>query len=44
MINKWHITPKDWISISASLVQCNFDYVAYNIVNTHDEAETEAKV
>ena len=34
MINKWNITPKDWVGIIASLVQCNFDYLAYNTDNT----------
>ena len=29
--------------MNASLVQCNFDYLAYSNDNTKDEAETEAE-
>ena len=41
MINKLNITLKDWISIIASLVQYNCDYLAYDTDNTKDEAAGE---
>ena len=43
MINKLNITLKDWISIIASLVQYNCDYLAFDTDNTKDEAAGETE-
>ena len=41
MIIIWNMILKDWISITPSLVESNFNYLAYNTDKA--EAETEAK-